>query len=77
VAHVQKSAQSIGYLSQEPSIFRGLTVEEKFMGHRGTAAFAQSEQKAKVEGLLEELGLAQLAKQLSVTLSGGEKRRCE
>ena len=73
----KRARAGIGYLSQEPSIFRGLTVEENLWAIAELLPIPKKEQKEKVERLLEELGLTRLAKQISVTLSGGEKRRCE
>lgn len=73
----KRAKLGIGYLSQEPSIFRGLTVEENLWAIAELLPLAKKEKKNKVEMLLEELGLTKLSKQLSVTLSGGEKRRCE
>ena len=73
----KRARAGIGYLSQEPSIFRGLTVEENLRAIAELLPLSKAEQKAKVERLLDELGLTKLAGQLSVTLSGGEKRRCE
>ncbi len=73
----KRARAGIGYLSQEPSIFRGLTVEENLWAIAELLPITKQERKRKVESLLDELGLTQLAKQISVTLSGGEKRRCE
>ena len=73
----KRARAGIGYLSQEPSIFRGLTVEENLWAIAELLPITKQERKIKVEKLLDELGLTPLAKQISVTLSGGEKRRCE
>jgi lipopolysaccharide export system ATP-binding protein len=73
----KRAKLGIGYLSQEPSIFRGLTVEENLWAIAELLPIPKKEKRAKVEMLLEELGLTRLSKQMSVTLSGGEKRRCE
>jgi lipopolysaccharide export system ATP-binding protein len=67
----------IGYLSQEPSIFRKLTVEENIMAILETLPIGRSERKHRLEGLLEELNIAHLAKNRAYTLSGGERRRLE
>jgi lipopolysaccharide export system ATP-binding protein len=67
----------IGYLAQEPSIFRRLTVEENLMAVLEMRDFPGEDKTAKMNGLLQELGLEKLRKQMASTLSGGEKRRCE
>ncbi|MDR1195001.1 MAG: LPS export ABC transporter ATP-binding protein [Endomicrobium sp.] len=73
----QRSRAGVGYLSQEPSIFRGLTVENNLSAIAQMLNISKKEQKEKVNGLLEDFGLTKLRKQLSITLSGGEKRRLE
>lgn len=73
----QRSRAGVGYLSQEPSIFRGLTVENNLAAIAQMLPVSKKEQKEKVDKLLEDFGLTKLRKQLSVTLSGGEKRRLE
>ena len=73
----RRSRAGVGYLSQEPSIFRGLTVENNLKAIAQMLPVSKKEQKEKVDGLLEDFGLVKLRKQLSVTLSGGEKRRLE
>jgi len=67
----------IGYLSQEPSIFRKLTVEENIMAILETLPINRTERKHRLESLLEELNIARLAKNRAYTLSGGERRRLE
>ncbi len=67
----------IGYLSQEPSIFRKLTVEENIMAILETLPINKTERKHKLESLLEELNISRLAKNRAYTLSGGERRRLE
>jgi len=67
----------IGYLSQEPSIFRKLTVEENIMAILETLPLNKSERKRRLKNLLEELNIAHLAKNRAYTLSGGERRRLE
>ncbi|MCL1972777.1 MAG: LPS export ABC transporter ATP-binding protein [Endomicrobia bacterium] len=73
----QRSRSGVGYLSQEPSIFRGLTVENNLYAIAQMLPISKKARKEKVDGLLEDFGLTKLRKQLSVTLSGGEKRRLE
>ncbi|MCX5695652.1 MAG: LPS export ABC transporter ATP-binding protein [Candidatus Omnitrophica bacterium] len=67
----------IGYLSQEPSIFRKLTVEENILAILETLAISRSERKRRLASLLDELNIAHLAKSKAFTLSGGERRRLE
>ena len=67
----------IGYLAQEPSIFRKLTVQENILAILETLGISPAERKRRLEELLDELGLRQLAKHKAYTLSGGEKRRLE
>ncbi len=75
---MHKRAQlGIGYLSQEPSIFRKLTVEENIMAILETLDLPQGERKKRLEELLSELGIKHLRKSRSFTLSGGERRRLE
>lgn len=73
----QKARAGIGYLPQEPSIFRGLTVEENILAILETLPFGKNERENKLSLLLKEFGLTHLAKQKGVHLSGGERRRCE
>jgi lipopolysaccharide export system ATP-binding protein len=75
---MHKRAQlGIGYLSQEPSIFRRLTVEENIMAVLETLDLPRPERKKRLEELLNELGIGHLRKSRADTLSGGERRRLE
>ncbi len=67
----------IGYLSQDPSIFRKLTVEENIMAVLETLGFSPRERKRRCDELLNELKITHLRKNKAYTLSGGEKRRVE
>jgi lipopolysaccharide export system ATP-binding protein len=67
----------MGYLSQEPSVFRKLTVEENIMAILETLDISDDERRVRLESLLEELDMARLAKQKAYTLSGGERRKLE
>ena len=67
----------MGYLAQEPSIFRKLTVEENIMAVLETLDIGPRERRRRLESLLEELGIAHLSKSKAYTLSGGERRRLE
>jgi lipopolysaccharide export system ATP-binding protein len=92
----KRARLGLGYLSQEPSVFRRLTVEQNIEavletlrfddaegeqrivpeGSRGTK-YSKARRKARVQELLDELGLEHVAKQRAYTLSGGERRRVE
>lgn len=67
----------MGYLAQEPSIFRALTVEQNIMAILETLNIGPRERRRRLESLLEELNIAHLAKSKAYTLSGGERRRLE
>jgi len=67
----------IGYLAQEPSIFRKLTVEENIMAILETLKISKKERRKRLEMLLGELRISHLAKNFAYTLSGGERRRLE
>jgi len=73
----KRARMGMGYLSQEPSIFRRLTVEENVMAILETLPISAAERKQRLEYLLEELKISYLAKQKAFTLSGGERRRLE
>lgn len=67
----------MGYLAQEPSIFRKLTVQENIMAVLETLDIGPRERRRRLQSLLEELNIAHLAKSKAYTLSGGERRRLE
>ncbi|MGE0267703.1 MAG: LPS export ABC transporter ATP-binding protein [Candidatus Omnitrophota bacterium] len=73
----QRSRLGMGYLAQEPSIFRKLTVEQNIMAILETLNISPRERRKRLESLLEELNIAHLAKSKAYTLSGGERRRLE
>ena len=73
----ERARHGLGYLAQEPTIFKGLTVEENLLAVLERILDDKQEQKRRVEALLNEFGLTKLAKQKAWTLSGGEKRRME
>lgn len=73
----QRARLGIGYLSQEPSIFRKLTVEENIMAILETLDIPQKERDVRLKSLLKELDIEYLAKSKAYTLSGGERRRLE
>lgn len=73
----QRARLGIGYLAQEASIFRKLTVEENIMAILETLEITPSERESRLRRLLNELDIAYLAKNKANTLSGGERRRLE
>lgn len=73
----ERSRYGLGYLAQEPTIFRGLSVENNLLAIIERIEPNKQKQKEKVASLLEEFGLTKLAKQKAWSLSGGEKRRME
>ena len=72
-----RARKGIGYLPQETSIFRKLTVRDNLMAILETLPLNRDERNQRADMLLEELGIPHLAKQKAVVLSGGEKRRLE
>jgi len=72
-----RARQGIGYLSQEPSIFRRMTVRENVLAVLETIGIPRKEQLARLDVLLDELNLKPLADRLGNQLSGGERRRVE
>ena len=80
ITHVpmyKRARMGMGYLAQEPSIFRKLTVQENIMAILETLDISSKERKERCEQLLDDLSLTHLAKQKAMTLSGGERRRLE
>ena len=73
----RRAQKGIGYLAQEASVFRDLTVEENLQAVLEMTTLTKQEQKEKVESLLEEFSLTHVRKNLGRVLSGGERRRTE
>jgi lipopolysaccharide export system ATP-binding protein len=72
-----RARKGVGYLPQEPSIFRGLTVEQNIRAILETLPISNAERRSRLTDLLSELGLTPLARSRAYTLSGGERRRVE
>ena len=73
----KRAKLGLGYLAQEASVFRGLTVEENIMAPLEMRDMSKKDRREKVEKLLEEFSLTQVRKNLGGVLSGGERRRTE
>ncbi len=73
----QRARNGIGYLPQEPSVFRKLTVADNLMAILETMELSRDERRERRDQLLAELGIAHLAGSMAYTLSGGERRRVE
>jgi lipopolysaccharide export system ATP-binding protein len=73
----QRAKLGVGYLAQEASVFRNLTVEENILAPLEMRDYGKKERKEKVEKLLEEFSLTHVRKNLGGVLSGGERRRTE
>lgn len=73
----QRARQGLGYLPQEASVFRKLTVYDNLKAVAETLDLTRAERTERIERQLEELNLTALAKQMAYTLSGGERRRLE
>lgn len=73
----RRARLGIGYLPQEASIFRGLTVEQNIMAVLEVTEKNRKKRREKLESLLQEFNIERLRKSPSIALSGGERRRCE
>jgi len=73
----RRARLGIGYLTQEPSVFRKLTVEQNVLAILETCRMSSDERAVRLKSLLDELDMAPLARSRAYTLSGGEKRRLE
>jgi len=72
-----RAKRGIGYLAQDPSVFRGLSVAQNILMVLQANGTAPKERQARLDELLTEFGLTQVRDQLGITLSGGERRRVE
>ncbi len=73
----RRATRGVGYLAQESSIFRGLSVRDNVMAILETLKLSRQEREARLAELLSELGIEDLSSQPATTLSGGERRRVE
>jgi len=73
----RRARQGIGYLAQEPSVFRKLTVEENILAILEMQPIGREERRRRLEALLDDLGLRPLRTNRAYSLSGGERRRLE
>lgn len=73
----KRARAGLAYLPQEASIFRRLTVEQNIKAILQLRSMTSAERQKKLDGLLDEFGLDRIRKSLGITLSGGERRRCE
>jgi lipopolysaccharide export system ATP-binding protein len=73
----RRARLGIGYLAQEPSVFRKLSVEDNILAILETLKITDAERRGRLEGLLDELALKHLRRQKAFQLSGGERRRLE
>lgn len=77
LAMYRRAKKGIGYLAQEASVFRKLSVEDNILAVLEMTKLSKAEQREKMEGLLEEFSLTHVRKNLGMVLSGGERRRTE
>ncbi len=73
----QRARRGIGYLPQEPSVFRKMSVQDNLLAILETVGLRAEESHERASALLSEFGIASLARQKAATLSGGERRRLE
>ena len=73
----RRAREGIGYLAQEPSVFRRMTVEENVLAILETLPLSRGEQRDRLERLLDELSIKHLRRNRAYSLSGGERRRLE
>ncbi|HYW97023.1 MAG TPA: LPS export ABC transporter ATP-binding protein [Bacteroidales bacterium] len=73
----QRARKGIGYLAQEASVFRKLSIEDNILAVLEMSGMSRNEQRERMENLLNEFGLRKIRKSLGIQLSGGERRRTE
>ena len=73
----KRAQKGVGYLAQEASVFRRMSVEDNIMSVMEMSSFTKVERKERLESLIDEFNLHKVRKSLGIQLSGGERRRCE
>ena len=73
----KRAQKGVGYLAQEASVFRKLSVEDNIMSVMELSDYSKTERKERLESLIDEFNLHKVRKSLGIQLSGGERRRCE
>lgn len=73
----RRAQKGVGYLAQEASVFRKMSVEDNIMSVMEMSDFTRAERKERLESLIDEFSLHKVRKSLGIQLSGGERRRCE
>ena len=73
----KRSQKGVGYLPQEASVFRKMSVEDNIMSVMEMTQMTRAEREARLEQLIDEFNLSKVRKSLGIQLSGGERRRCE
>ncbi|MBQ0024683.1 MAG: LPS export ABC transporter ATP-binding protein [Bacteroidales bacterium] len=73
----ERAQKGVGYLAQEASVFRTMSVENNILSVMEMAGFSPEYRRERVESLIDEFGLQKVRKSLGIQLSGGERRRCE
>ena len=73
----KRAQKGLGYLAQEASVFRKMSVEDNIMSVMEVAGIPKEQRDEKLESLIQEFGLQKVRKSYGIQLSGGERRRCE
>lgn len=73
----KRAQKGVGYLAQEASVFRRMSVEDNILSVMEMSSFSKVERKERLESLIDEFNLHKVRKSLGIQLSGGERRRCE
>lgn len=73
----KRAQMGVGYLPQEASVFRKMSVEDNIISVMEMAGMSRNERQERLEGLINEFNLSKVRKSLGIQLSGGERRRCE